>query len=188
MPDFLFSEFIVYVRDGVDIKAFVRSVQTAEEDIFDTILITHEYIATILDDMGGVFTAAAAGVLAITVFVIVLTLYMIIKTTILRRQRELGIQKAVGFTTWQLMNQIALNMTPVILAGVLTGSVAGCFGLNPLVAALMNGMGIAKVNLPAPLEQIIFVCIALVILAYAVSMLIAWRIRKISAYALINER
>jgi putative ABC transport system permease protein len=102
--------------------------------------------------------------------------------TILRRRREFGIQKAVGFTTFQRMNQIALGMTPAILIGAAVGAAAGYFGLNPMVAALMSGMGIVKVRLPVPLDQTM-----LVLLAYAVSLLIAWRIRRISAYTLVSE-
>lgn len=187
MPDFQFADYFVYLKDGVDVRDFAESVQNANEGIFDSILLTQDYVGNILDNMSGVFIAIAAGVLAVTVFVVILTLYMVVKSTILRKRRELGIQKAVGFTTWQLMNQIALNMTPVILSGVFAGAVAGCFVLNPLVVMLMSGMGVAKINFPAPHAQIIVVCIGIVILAYTVSMLIAWRIRKISAYALVGE-
>jgi putative ABC transport system permease protein len=112
---------------------------------------------------------------------------MVIKTSILRRKRELGIQKAVGFTTFQLMNQIALNMTPVILLGVVIGAVGGYFGFNPILVVLIRSMGIVQMKLPVPLDWTILVCIALTALAYVVSMLVAWRIRKISAYSLVNE-
>ena len=112
---------------------------------------------------------------------------MVIRTTILRRRREFGIQKAVGFTSMQLMNQIALNLTPSILLGVVIGAVAGFYGFNPMMGVFMSGMGIVKVDLPSPPDQITVVCLALVAMAYAVSLLIALRIRKISAYALVSE-
>jgi putative ABC transport system permease protein len=187
MPEFMFTIFNIYLNEGVDVESFIERVQAAEGGILDTIINTYDQVGVVFDGMGGMFAAAAYGILAVTVFVIVLTLYMVIKTTILRRRRELGIQKAVGFTTWQLMNQIALNMTPAILLGVAAGAAAGYFGFNPLMSALTSGVGIARLNLPVPLDQIIVVCAALVVLAYAVSMLIAWRIRKISAYALVSE-
>ncbi|WP_342435466.1 hypothetical protein NSS79_17490 [Paenibacillus sp. FSL L8-0436] len=38
---------------------------------------------------------------------------------------ELGIQKAIGFTTCQLMNQLSLGFLPPIIMGVLLGSIAG---------------------------------------------------------------
>ena len=51
----------------------------------------------------------------------------------------------------------------------------------------MGGMGIVQVSLPVPLDQTIVTCAALTVLAYLVSMAIAWRIRKISAYTLVSE-
>ena len=186
-PEYQGKSFAVYLQDGIDVKAHIQSVQDREGDIFDSVIDTREQMQSMLGSMGGIFAAVAAGIMAVTVFVVILVLYMVIKTTILRRRRELGIQKAVGFTTFQLMNQIALNMTPVILLGVILGAAAGFFGLNPMMTALMSGMGIIKVELPVPLGQTVIVCIALAALAYAVSMLIAWRIRKISAYSLISE-
>ncbi|MCL2109942.1 MAG: FtsX-like permease family protein, partial [Oscillospiraceae bacterium] len=186
-PDFEFSDFNVYLNSDVDVKEFVQKIEAAEGEIFGNITDIQEQIESMLTAMGGIFAIVAMGIVVVTVFVVILTLYMVIKTTIGRRKRELGIQKALGFTTLQLMNQIALNMTPIILIGVIIGAVAGYFGLNPMMAALMTGMGIVKSELPIPLGQTAAVCVALVVIAYVVSMLIAWRIRKISAYGLVSE-
>jgi len=184
-PDYRFAGYNVYLWDGASVKTLIESVQTAEGNVFDSVIDMQDNLESLMNSMSGIFTAVAAGILAVTIFVVILVLYMVIKTTILHRKRELGIQKAVGFTTFQLMNQIALNMTPVILAGVVAGAFAGYFGLNPMMVAIMGGMGIVRVNLPVPLDQTIIVCIALVAISYLVSMLIARRIRKISAYALV---
>ena len=186
-PDFMFSIYYIYLNDGVDANGFIENIRTLEGDIFLTVINAREQMDTVLTGMGGIFAAVAVGIIAVTVFVIILVLYMIIKTTILRRRRELGIQKAVGFTTFQLMNQTAFNMTPVVIVGVIIGAFAGYFGFSPAMGLTMKGFGIVQVDLPAPLGQIIVVCVALVLLAYAVSMLIAWRIRKISAYSLVSE-
>jgi len=151
------------------------------------VINNRESTESMMTSMSGIFSAVAAGIIAVTAFVVVLVLYMVIKTTILQTKRELGIQKAVGFTTFQLMNQIALNMTPKILLGVIAGAFAGYFGLNPIMLALMSGMGIVKAKLPVPLTETIMICLVLVAFAYCVSMLIARRIRKISAYSLVME-
>ena len=190
-PDFEFLSYSVYLKDDVDVKAFIESVEAAENAMradgsaFDSVMDMQDQLSVVMDMMGGIFSAVAAGISAVTVFVVVLVLYMVIRTMILRRRRELGIQKAVGFTTFQLMNQIALNMAPVILLGAALGAVAGYFGLDSMVEAVTGGMGVVKVSLPVPIGLTIMVCAALAVLAYVVSMLIAWRIRKISAYALV---
>ena len=186
-PDFKFSGFNVYLNPDVEVKAFTQKIEAAEGAIFDNVTDMQDQVEVMLGTMGEIFAMVAMGIVVVTVFVVILTLYMVIKTTILRRKREFGIQKAVGFTTLQLMNQIALSMTPVILNGVVLGAVAGYFGLNPMVAGLMSVMGVVRSELPVPLGQTVAVCATLVVIAYVVSMLIAWRIRKISAYGLVSE-
>jgi putative ABC transport system permease protein len=106
---------------------------------------------------------------------------------ILRRRRELGIQKALGFTTLQLMNQFALYFIPVIAAGVMAGGLLGIFGFNAIFVALTRGMGIMTASMPVPALLTIATCAGLVVLSYAFALLIASRIRRISAYALVSE-
>ena len=186
-PDYILNQFNIYLYDDTDVERFIESMKSSEGDIFVIVVNINEQMYKVLSGMGGIFAAISLGILGVTAFVVILVLYMIIKTTILRKRRELGIQKAVGFTTIQLMNQISLNMMPVILTGVILGGLTGYFGFNSMMGATLTGFGIVQVDLPAPLNQIILVCIALVALAYAVSMAIAWRIRRISAYALVSE-
>jgi putative ABC transport system permease protein len=140
-----------------------------------------------LGTYGDIFQVVTVVVVAVTALVIFLVLYLTLKTVILRRRRELGIHKALGFTTLQLMNQFALQFIPVITLGIAVGGVAGIFGFNPIFVALTRGMGIMTASMPAPVGLTVVMCVALVVLAYALALLIAWRIRKVSAYALISE-
>lgn len=186
-PDFAALMYYVYLNEDADYKAFSASVEAAEGDVFQGIYHTSDELKATMSSFGGIFSLVALGIVAVTAFVVVLVLYMVIKTTILSRRRELGIQKAVGFTTLQLMNQIALNITPVIAVGVAVGAAVGFFGLNPMMVAFTSSMGIVRAEMPVPVDQAILVCIALVVLAYGVAMGLAWRIRKISAYGLVSE-
>jgi len=186
-PDFEFVSYSVYLNDGENVDDFIERVKAAEGDVIEVSANLQAALQATMGSMSGIFAAVAAGVGGVTVFVVILVLYMVIKTTILNRKRELGIQKALGFTTIRLMNQIALNMTPVVLIGVVVGGAIGYFGFNSMMALTMISMGVVKVDLPIPLSQLIAACSALVVLAYLVSMLISLRIRRISAYALITE-
>jgi len=186
-PDFAFTMFYVYLADGADADALVAQVKADEGDVLNQAITMGDLITAEIASVGGAFAAVAVGIVCVTVVVVILVLYMIIKTTILRGRRELGIQKALGFTTGQLMNQIALNLTPAIILGVAAGAAGAFFGFNSIFVALMSSVGAARTNLPSPLGWTLILCAALVVLAYGVSMLVAWRIRKISAYALISE-
>jgi putative ABC transport system permease protein len=186
-PDFTFDQICIYLAPDTDAKAFIQNVKAAEGDIFSYSVNMKELIRTQFSQLGDIFAAVAVGMLSITMLVVLLILYMVIKTMILRKKRELGLQKALGFTTFQLMNQIAFHYTPIILMGTLLGCVGGYFGLNPILSLFMRGAGIVKTNLPAPTAWTVITCVVLSVLAYLVSMLISWRIRKISPYSLISE-
>ena len=186
--DFIFRRFYVYLNDGVDHWAFRDSILEEKGDMLLGTFIIEDYLNQMeFVTLGNTFAALAYVTVSVTAIIIVLVLFLVIKTVILRNRREFGIKKALGFTTLQLMNQIALNLTPIIFLGVAIGAIAGYFGFNPLAVFFMQGMGVVQANLSIPIGLLAIVCIALIVLAYVISMLIAWRIRKISAYGLISE-
>ena len=187
-PDYAFTDLGMYITgERAETAAFIEIIKAEKGDLLARISSLHGFINNILGTMGNLFAAFGAAVLFVVASVVVLVLYLIIKTMIVRRKRELGIQKALGFTTFQLMNQIALNLTPIIIIGVIVGGLGGYLGFNTIFIAIVSGMGIASADLPVPINWVIGVSVGLVMLSYTVSMLIAWKIRKISAYLLVTE-
>lgn len=185
--DYQFDQIYIYTNDDIDVKLFLDSVKLQEGDSIISTIDVRELADAQLGQYGSIFSVVAAVILGITILIVSLTLFMVIKTTIIRKKRDFGIQKALGFTTLQLMNQIALHYTPIILGGVVLGGLGGYIGLNPLFATLMKGMGILKTDLPTPLGWTLVTCLALTVLAYLVSLLIASRIQKVSPYELVSE-
>ena len=186
-PDFAFTQYNVSLIEGIDVTNFIEEITEAEGEALTTVMSVQGQIDAMMETMGGVFALIAVIILVVAFAVIILVLYMIIKTVIRRKRRDLGIQKALGFTTLQLMNQISMSLIPTILVGTIVGSIVGYFGFNPLFVVLMSAQGVVEANMLVPIGWIVVVSIALILLAYAVSMLIAWRIRKISAYTLVTE-
>lgn len=84
-----------------------------------------------VDSTLSTFTAAVSSMTAVitvvTIIVVSLILYLVIKTLILKRKREFGILKGMGYTTFNLMTQITFSLFPVIVVGVALGSVGGIF-------------------------------------------------------------
>jgi len=185
-PDFVFNGFNMDLVADVDVDEFIELIEEREGDLIRT-FNTRNSIEAQLSGMGETIMPVTVGTVAITGIVIALVLYMMIKTMLTRRHKELGIQKALGFTNFQLMNQIAMNLLPVVILGAIIGAVGGYFGFNPIFVAMVSSTGIATSDLPTPLLWVIILAIGMVILAYVVAILIARRIRKISAYQLVSE-
>jgi len=178
---------VLFVADGVCPSEFADVLRVEEGDNIGMMGVLQEVIDAQMEEMGVIFMSVTVLILAVTAAIVIATMFLVIKTAIIRKRRELGIQKALGFTTWQLMNQISLNLTPAIVIGTILGAVGGYMSYSSLFVLGMSASGIAQANLPSPLSWTIAMCIAFVALAYVVSMLVAVRIRKISAYALVTE-
>ena len=186
-PDYEIKQVYVYVEESVDMAALIESVKISEGSNIGVPIDLREVADAQFGPYGTIFSAVSAAIMIITAVVVSLVLYLVIKTAILRRKREFGIQKAVGFTNMQIINQIALTYTPIVAVSVLIGGIAGAFGLNPMFAALTSGIGIVRADFDIPVSIVALTCASLILLALIVSMLIALRIRKISAYSLVTE-
>ena len=76
----------------------------------------------------------AALIITGTVLLVVLVLYMVIKSMLTRRRGEFGIYKALGYTDRQLMEQIAISFLPASVGGTLAGSLAACLSVNRMAS------------------------------------------------------
>lgn len=181
------NSIYVYLSASADIDSFINELNEREGQQILTVQDSDE----VMDSIMGAFTIIISGfviaILVIIALVILLVLYLVIKTMILREKREFGIQKAVGYTTLQLMQQISLTFLPMVLCGVIVGGITGYFISNPMLSVLFRSVGIMKTNFTVLPLWIMVLGISITFFAYAISMLIAWRIRKISAYTLISE-
>ncbi|MBU5670465.1 ABC transporter permease [Paenibacillus brevis] len=185
-PDYESSVFNVYL-DHEDTKGFIAKLQGQMGNRLQSVTDLEE----VFNSQSSIYTAALFSVmlliLSITAIVVILILYLVIKTMILKRRRELGIFKAIGFTTLQLMNQIALSFVPVVAAGIVLGGFMGYLLTNPLLAFLLSGVGIFNVHFSLPLSGILLLGAGMIALSYIVSVLVSYRIKHISTYELITE-
>lgn len=185
-PNYKGSTLYVYL-DGISNKDFIKNLQEQYGgDIIETLNIDEN-----IESQTGIYIAAVFAVmlmvLTITVLVVVMILYLVIKTMIIKRKREFGVMKAIGYSTIQIMNQLSISFLPVIITGVTIGGLIGYFYTNPMLSILLSSAGVKRLDFIIPLSNILTLCIAMLILAYIVSMIVSRRIKKISAYGLITE-
>lgn len=180
------STIYVYL-DGISNHDFIKNVMDQYGDsIVETIDIDEN-----IESQTGMYTAAVFSVmlmvLTITALVVGMILYLVIRTMIIKRKKEFGVMKAVGFSTLQLMSQISISFLPVMITGVAIGGVLGYFFTNPMLSVLLSSAGVKRLDFIIHLPIILIPCVGILILAYTISMLVSLRIKKISAYGLITE-
>ncbi len=124
------------------------------------------------------FTLIALALIAI----IVAVLLMIITSNDVRRQRQdLGIMKALGYSSKDLMKQLALKYLPVIILGTAIATVCA-IEFNKLFWASAFAT-IAETSVPV----IIITDVLMIAFCYFMTYLSAGRVRKISVTELMTE-
>ena len=186
LPNFRQLRLGVYLEEWVDVNVFMADVSA----MFDRYIVsemnwrdTLETGNTIITDILVVLSTAMLGFAAA---VILLVLYFIVSAVIIRNHRYLGIQKAIGYTTFELMRQVSVSFILPLIAGIFSGAVFMVFTFNNIVALIMTPLGVRQSNFDIPYLWVILTSVALAIISYATILLITRRIRKISAYDLLR--
>lgn len=184
--NFRYTDISVYLREGTDSAAFIEEMEASSDNI--ALSINRE--ALVKSSMG--IYSVIIGILAkiidlITALVVVLVLYLVIKTTLNRQKRELAIKKAIGFTTGQLALQNACSFLPVIMAGSAVGCVGGYLLINPFLSLLFARVGLVKVEFLIPAVMLAGIFTAITGVGFTVSLLVSGRIRRITPYTLLCE-
>lgn len=186
-PDFKQQNLQIYLNKNVDAGEFVEKLN----NIYGDFILSSVDMDKTMKDGAGVYIAIVAkvgiAILSVTIAVVILVLYFVINSSITRRRHELGIQKAIGFTTFQLMNQISFGFLPTIILGVCIGSIIGIMQTNNIMSSAQSAMGIMKANYIITPVWIGLFGVGIVIVSYITSMFITYKIRKISAYTLVSE-
>ena len=112
---------------------------------------------------------------------------LLLKTIFIRREKEFGIKKAVGFTSRQLRVQLALSLFPVSLIAAGVGAVLGFFLVNPLISVVLGGFGVASADFLIYPSLIVLTMVLVVLLIFGMTYLMSGRMKRVSAYDLIQE-
>ena len=117
--------------------------------------------------------------MVISALVVMVILSILMESEIKRQRKDLGIMKSMGYTSRELMLQLAFRIMPAAVLAVVIGTVLGVTATKLLV----NFIGAVPINIPA----VIAVDILILLFCFGCAYLGARRIKKISVYELMTE-
>ncbi|MBR4344095.1 MAG: ABC transporter permease [Lachnospiraceae bacterium] len=124
---------------------------------------------------------------AVNIVIILLVIRLLMKSIFVKREKEFGIKKALGFTSTQLRMQLSLSFVPATAIAAAVGAIVGYFFINPFFGLVLGGFGIKSSNLIVSSELVMGPAIAVIIIVFFFSFMMSSKIKKISAYKLIQE-
>lgn len=153
----------------------------------DKITNLHKLMDAQISSFSAVFAVIAEAIVLLTLIIVAMILYLVIKAMIIKRRKEFATYKSIGYTNKQIMKQIALGLMPVVSLGVINGFVFGCIGTPIILAAYSYNLGASHVNFNINMFYVIPLCIGIIVFSYFVSTFIARKIKDISVYELFTE-
>lgn len=179
----------IYGEDGISSEQLKNKIseQLKEETKNLSVSNFEEAYHTMLGTFQEVIQMLCIVFVIITVVVILLITFMVIRMKMNDRKVMMGIYKALGYTTWQLIKQTAMSFAPIISVGGFIGCIAEFYTGNALYGLLLGGFGIEKATLVfSPwMTAVIFAAISLV--AFAAAIWCAAAAKKIEPYKMIVE-
>ena len=184
-PKFNEYSWSVKLKDGYSFKDFETAFKDMYSDV-DVVNIEESTKSTI-----GTITAAMKGLsMGIAVLTIMITAFveaLVIRTQINREWRNLGVSKALGFTSWQLIVQTMLSNMPGVLMGVLVGIVFSTYSGAKLSMLMFGIFGFKRVDFVIYPLSYLLTMIIIAGVALLTSGIVGRRIKGLDPVKMITE-
>lgn len=175
----------VYLNDTADTEKFVEDYK---KDSRVTDIINSQKLRKEAQDMYMDITVIiVALIFALTVLIVLFILYIIIKSLLVKRRQELGIYKAMGYTSRQLIAQTVGSFMPVSALAAILSSAAALFYMPCIYQLIFESIGAMKNNMEVSVGFLMLFAAAQIIVNIIISVILCMPVKKISAYSLIKE-
>ena len=177
--------FVIDLKDGYtyeDLKKEFNDIYP-DTEIIDELASTGNLFVMLKTSMALIMVL----IMIITAFIVALAEALLIRTRITKEWRNLGVNKALGFTSNQLITQVMISNIPAILIGIVLGLILVTFFGDKMMLLMFAIFGFKKVSFSlSP-----FAYISVIIVIVGVAMLVSWingkRIRRLEPVKMITE-
>lgn len=159
-----------------------KIIEKYEDKYKDKIIITLDFDELLESQMDTFISVANLMVVMMAIIsgcIILLVLYLLMKTLIYNRRYEYGILKAVGYRSRDLIIQNVLSFMPTIIIATLIGTFISYYITNPYIGFMMRSFGIMKCTMVIPMDLMIITVLFIIGVSLIGTVLMSLRIRKI---------
>ena len=165
------------------------SIEKEFEDVYPEVEVTdinesaHQTVGMITVGMKG-FAFLIAG---LTILIVAFVESLIVRTNINKQWRNLGVSKALGFTSRQLILQVMLSNLPAILIGVTLGLLLSPTLGSKLMISTMMVFGFKRINFGIGPLSYVLTAIIICGVALATAAFMGRKIKKLEPVKMITE-
>ena len=184
-----YNDYYVTAEDGVTYDELKKTLEDygRSKGLELGITNTGELIEGTINGMISTFDIVNVIIMIITTFIVIFVESLVIRAKITREWRNMGINKALGMTSGNLIGQITLSNIPVIITGCLIGALSSGFVGRSMMLIIFSYLGLQKLTLKMPLVLILATVAGIILVAALTSAFEGLRIRKLIPMEMITE-
>lgn len=187
--NFNYYNAYIYLKNGVDYDAFIAKLQKMNtkgiSGVADRDECANVYITPSLRDGAMLLTIAMD---AITAVCVTMVLLFILRLKIIREQKTIAINKALGATTKDIVIQMTVGIVCVIGLFALIGGLLGALLTGVMLKLALSSFAIMSIKLAIPWGIVFAMIVAITAFSFAVAALIALRTRRVTPRSLISNQ
>ncbi len=181
------SLIYVYLKNPADAETLTKEYKTEHPDLISDAVNSYKLQKEAQDMYMGITVVLVAAIFVVTILIVIFILYIVIKSLLVKRKQELGIYKALGYTSSQLILQTSGSFLPVSITTILLSSVSALLYMPAIYQFIFEALGVMKNNIEISFGFLMLSAAAQILVNIIISIILCMPIRKISAYALIKE-
>jgi putative ABC transport system permease protein len=186
-PSYIPVSLYLYLEEGVSVNDTIERLEEKLAGDNISIVNMEDIFSTTLSSITQSISMICITIGVITSLIVILILYYLVKVKILREKNMIGINKAIGFTTRQLILHNNITLGTIILLSTLLGSALAVFSINPLCILMLSAVGISNGFFIVPPTTIGISLVLMEVITLITTTLVSVRIRKVNPRELMAE-
>lgn len=186
-PGVIPASLYLYTDNNSDLNSVMDQLQEILADESVTITNYQNYVSATMESIVAVMKVLCIVMMTAVILVIAMVLMLLIRMQSVRDQRQIGIYKALGYTTGQLMIQMTMSYIPTVLAGAVLGCILAWFGVNPSFILCLGMFGIKRCSMYISIVYMGGIIFGIVLWAVLIAILSSAKIRKIVPWEMMQE-
>ncbi len=184
-PDFKPDNTIVYLKD----PSKAKELKDAWEDKYPdySFILFREYMGESINSILLAMEAICVVFVIATCFVVILTQLLLTRAQVIRERTDLGVSKALGYTSGELIRRTLMTNIPVIIAGILIGILFHVTLAEKLTLIALASFGILQFNASTHPVWLLLSAAMIIICAVVTALISCKSIAKIEPVKILSE-
>ena len=184
-----YDNYYVTAEDGVSYDELKKTFEDyAEKENLDfSYSKMDDMISSVTDTLTVTISAVCVLLSIITVLIVIFVESLVIRAKVTREWRGMGISKALGMSSGELLTQIMLSNIPAIIVGCVIGALLSSQAGKAVVEMAFSYMGVQNVHFNISFIWMVVVFVGIVLVAMMTSGLAGRKVKKINPIEMITE-